>query len=150
MIAECDAFSTLQFLLQQSPWAGGLGWDTLEEQLREAFNLLPIDEGPLAEVLIETIEETHQDKTTDGVFPNQRRYDWTIFICHARLGKPVALPNGVRLVCDCCLVPQSVMNEHEPERELFCAVCAMGTTIVCADIYCALPNPKALDYVIGL
>jgi|SRR5580704_10467018 hypothetical protein len=75
MIAECDAFSTLQFLLQQSPWAGGLGWDTLEEQLREAFNLLPIDEGPLAEVLIETIEETHQDKTTDGVYPNQRRYD---------------------------------------------------------------------------
>ena len=68
-------FSRCQFLLQQSRWAGSPGWDKLEEQLREAASLLSFDEGSLAEVLIENIEETHEDKTTDGVYPNLRRDD---------------------------------------------------------------------------
>jgi hypothetical protein len=77
------------------------------------------------------------------------------FICHAQPGKtvilPIVLPKGVRLVCDCCLdkVPQSVMNEKEPERELFCPVCGMETTIVSYDAVVYYPNLKDVDYVIG-
>jgi hypothetical protein len=67
------------------------------------------------------------------------------FVCHAQPGKPAVLPKGVRLVCDCCLdkVLQSLMNQEEPERELFCPVCGMETTIASADGVVYYPNPKA-------
>jgi hypothetical protein len=39
---------------------------------------------------------------------------------------------------DCCELPQSVMNEQEPERELFCPVCGMETTVVRRLCYRAL------------
>jgi hypothetical protein len=71
--------------------------------------------------------------------------DHECFICHVRPGRPVALPNGVRLVCDCCSVLQSVMNEQEPERELFCVVCGMETTVVGIDAVVHYENPKDLD-----
>jgi hypothetical protein len=72
-------------------------------------------------------------------------------ICHAQSGKPSVLPKGVRLVCDCCLdkVPQSLMQEKEPEHELFCPACGMETVIVGADAIMYEPNPKHVDYVIG-
>jgi hypothetical protein len=38
------------------------------------------------------------------------------FICHEQPGEPIVLRNGVRLACDSCEVPQSVMNVEEPER----------------------------------
>ena len=50
---------------------------------------------------------------------------------------------------DCREVPQSVMNEQEPERELFCPVCGMETTVVGIDAVVHYENPKDLDYVIG-
>ena len=50
---------------------------------------------------------------------------------------------------DCCEVPQSVMNEQEPERELFCPVCGMETTVVGIDAVVHYENPKDLDYVIA-
>ena len=39
-----------QFALER-----GSGWETLEEQLEEAIDLLPVDEKPLAEFLIELL-----------------------------------------------------------------------------------------------
>ena len=54
-VAEIDTLLMPQFLLQQSRWAGGPGWNTLEEQLQEAVDLLPVDEKPLAEFLIELL-----------------------------------------------------------------------------------------------
>jgi hypothetical protein len=73
------------------------------------------------------------------------------FICHAQPGKPLVLPKGVRLVCDCCLdkVPQSLMNEKEPERELFCPVCRTKTTVVGYDAVMFYRTSKDLDYIIG-
>jgi len=50
---------------------------------------------------------------------------------------------------DCCEVPQSVMNEQESERELFCPACGMETTVVGIDAVVHYENPKDLDYVIG-
>jgi hypothetical protein len=50
---------------------------------------------------------------------------------------------------DCREVPQSVMNEQEPERELFCPVCGMETIVVGIDAVVHYENPKDLDYVIG-
>jgi hypothetical protein len=41
------------------------------------------------------------------------------------------------------------MNEKEPERELFCPVCGMETTIVSYDAVVYYPNLKDVDYVIG-
>jgi hypothetical protein len=77
--------------------------------------------------------------------------DTDCFICHAWPGKPAVLPKGVRLICDHCLdkIPQSLMKEEEPERELFCPVCGMETTIVSSDAVKLYPNPKAIDYLIG-
>jgi hypothetical protein len=110
--------------------------------------------------------------------------DTDCYICHARPGKPIVLPKGVRLVCDDCsdkaheAIQQQIIdvdlfhkklaadrenaryltgvrklicdvNEKEPERELFCPVCGMETTIVSSDAVKLYPNPKAIDYIIG-
>jgi hypothetical protein len=50
---------------------------------------------------------------------------------------------------DWCEVAQSIMNEQEPERELFCPVCGMETTVVGIDAVVHYENPKDLDYVIA-
>jgi hypothetical protein len=73
------------------------------------------------------------------------------FICHVRPGSLVALPKGVRLVCDRCLdkIPKSVLNEEGPERELFCPGCGMETTIGTFDVVECYPNPKTIDDLIG-
>ena len=73
------------------------------------------------------------------------------FICHARPGMTVVLPNGVRFVCESCLntMPKNATKAEAPERELFCPVCGMKTTIVTFDATECDFNSKALDYVIG-
>ena len=61
----------LQFILQQSQWTGSRGWDTLEEQLQGAIDLLPVDEKPLTEFLIELLSWRRSPST---------------FVCHTNVG----------------------------------------------------------------
>jgi hypothetical protein len=58
LVAEIDTIIMLQFILTNMRWAGGEGLETPEELVALAIKQLPIDEGPLAELLIEIIEET--------------------------------------------------------------------------------------------
>ena len=58
LIAESHAIMMLQFLLHQMRWSGGEGFRTWEQWLQEAVEQLAVSSDPLAEVLIEIIEET--------------------------------------------------------------------------------------------
>jgi hypothetical protein len=73
------------------------------------------------------------------------------FICHDRLNKlGVVLPKrdatGFSTAVKC---RKASLNEQEPERELFCPVCGMETTVVGIDAVVHYENPKDLDYVIA-
>jgi hypothetical protein len=73
------------------------------------------------------------------------------FICGVRPGSPVAFPKGMLPVCDRCLdkIPKSVLNEPEPERELFCPACGMEATIGTFNAVECYRDPKAADDLIG-
>jgi hypothetical protein len=55
---EIDTILVLRHLLDQSRWTGGPGFPTWEECVEEAVKRLPVSSEPLAEVLIELLEET--------------------------------------------------------------------------------------------
>jgi hypothetical protein len=78
--------------------------------------------------------------------------DAECFICHARADMTVALPNGVHFVCETCFDKDTTKAPEAPERELFCPVCGMETTIVSFDANeCGLnSSDEVLDYILGL
>jgi hypothetical protein len=53
---DWETGTELRFILTNLRCFGGGGFRTLEERMSEAVRRLPIDEGPLAELLIEIVQ----------------------------------------------------------------------------------------------